>query len=138
MPGRALIVRLMHVGHLVRLPPPAQVGPPPAPLMVLMRTALERAMSHLKAETWDVQTYAQAGTTLDSITQLEKGKSAAVPSSDMEVDGMDSSIDVRWIETTKENEKKEYARLDVELRGYLSNLIKESIRVRLNLPRGIS
>lgn len=122
----------MHVGNLVRLPPTPLVGPPPQPLLTLIRTALERAIIHLKAETWDVQTYAEAGIIIDTINQLQKGKSAstsASASTEMEVDGLESVLDVKWIESTKENEKKEYARLDVELRGYLSNLIKESIRV---------
>ena len=37
--------------------------------------------------------------------------------------------DMEWVEEARENERREAARLDVELRGYMSNLIKESIRV---------
>ena len=37
--------------------------------------------------------------------------------------------DIDWVEETRENERREAARLDVELRGYMSNLMKESIRV---------
>jgi COP9 signalosome complex subunit 1 len=37
--------------------------------------------------------------------------------------------DNEWIEEAGETERKENSRLDVELRGYMSNLIKESIRV---------
>jgi COP9 signalosome complex subunit 1 len=37
--------------------------------------------------------------------------------------------DMEWVEDARENERRESARLDVELRGYMSNLIKESIRV---------
>lgn len=38
-------------------------------------------------------------------------------------------IDVEWVESVREQERKETGKLDVELRGYMSNLIKESIRV---------
>jgi COP9 signalosome complex subunit 1 len=34
-----------------------------------------------------------------------------------------------WVESARDAERKEGSRLDVELRGYMSNLIKESIRV---------
>jgi hypothetical protein len=34
-----------------------------------------------------------------------------------------------WYETAEEQLRKESTRLDVELKGYMSNLIKESIRV---------
>jgi hypothetical protein len=34
-----------------------------------------------------------------------------------------------WVEAVREKERKEGGRLDVELRGYSNNLIKESIRV---------
>lgn len=37
--------------------------------------------------------------------------------------------DMEWVDEVRENERKEAGRLDVELRGYMSNLIKESIRV---------
>lgn len=37
--------------------------------------------------------------------------------------------DERWITETRDTVAKEVSRLDVELRGYMSNLIKESIRV---------
>ena len=38
--------------------------------------------------------------------------------------------DMDWVEEAMENQQRETSRLDVELRGYLSNLIKESIRDR--------
>lgn len=38
-------------------------------------------------------------------------------------------IDMDWVESARDAERKEGSRLDVELRGYMSNLIKESIRV---------
>lgn len=42
-----------------------------------------------------------------------------------------SEIDMEWIEEAKEAERKEASKLDVDLRNYMSNLIKESIRVSL-------
>jgi COP9 signalosome complex subunit 1 len=38
-------------------------------------------------------------------------------------------VDVDWIESVRESERKEMSRLDTELKGYSSNLIKESMRV---------
>lgn len=38
-------------------------------------------------------------------------------------------LDMTWISAAKDAEKHELARLDTELKGYTSNLIKESIRV---------
>jgi hypothetical protein len=54
----------------------------------------------------------------------------------MEVEGAegkeeDGYADMEWVEEVREMERKESGRLDVELRGYMSNLIKESIRVSL-------
>lgn len=46
--------------------------------------------------------------------------------------------DFEWIEEAQEAERKENARLDVELRGYMSNLIKESIRVSKSLAPPLS
>ncbi|KAK1923869.1 putative cop9 signalosome complex subunit 1 [Papiliotrema laurentii] len=128
--GRALIVRLMHIATLVRLPLPANAPPPPPPLLQLMRSALERVTALLKESTWDVQTYTQAITLLDAIDSIERRSQAG-----MDVDtpsggaGTGSGADMDWVETARENEKKESAKLDVELRGYMSNLIKESIRL---------
>lgn len=41
-----------------------------------------------------------------------------------------------WYETAEEQLRKESTRLDVELKGYMSNLIKESIRVRMKCRSG--
>lgn len=38
-------------------------------------------------------------------------------------------VDIDWIEGVREAERKEMSRLDTELKGYSSNLIKESMRV---------
>ncbi|WWD20026.1 hypothetical protein CI109_104499 [Kwoniella shandongensis] len=44
--------------------------------------------------------------------------------------GEDEGVpDIRWVESVREQDRKEATRLDVELRGYMSNLIKESIRL---------
>lgn len=45
----------------------------------------------------------------------------------------DGFPDERWINETRDTVAKEVSRLDVELRGYMSNLIKESIRVSCHL-----
>ena len=44
-------------------------------------------------------------------------------------DELHGGPDVEWMEETADNVRREGGRLDVELRGYMSNLIKESIRV---------
>lgn len=44
-------------------------------------------------------------------------------------DESDGVPDWDWVYEARENEKKENGRLMVELTGYMSNLIKESIRV---------
>jgi COP9 signalosome complex subunit 1 len=41
----------------------------------------------------------------------------------------DGVIDFAWVKRVKEEEKREVTKMDVDLRGYMSNLIKESIRV---------
>jgi hypothetical protein len=46
-----------------------------------------------------------------------------------EVAAARGDVDVAWVDSVRELERKEGGKLEVELRGYMSNLIKESIRV---------
>ena len=41
----------------------------------------------------------------------------------------DGKADTAWIARVKEEEKREMTKTEIDLRGYMSNLIKESIRV---------
>ena len=43
--------------------------------------------------------------------------------------------DMIWMDTVKKQTKVETDKLEMELKGYKNNLIKESIRVSLPLPR---
>ena len=119
----------MHIGTLVRLPLGTASPLPPPALTSLMREALTRVVTLLKDSTWDTNTYTQAMTFLDALATVEKRRSG------MDVDGKTSSAaesemaDINWVDKSTDSEKRELAKLDVELRGYMSNLIKESIRV---------
>lgn len=105
---------------------------------------------NLKKDTWDHQTYLQAVAQIDATLRKSasdgmageamdvedagrgqrKGAIESTGDSMMTQQGEEQGIpDMVWVEETTEVERKEGTRLDVELRGYLSNLIKESIRV---------
>jgi len=43
----------------------------------------------------------------------------------------DGKADTAWIAKVKEEEKREMTKTEIDLRGYMSNLIKESIRVSI-------
>jgi COP9 signalosome complex subunit 1 len=45
----------------------------------------------------------------------------------------DGKADMAWISRVKEEEKREMTKTEIDLRGYMSNLIKESIRVSASL-----
>ncbi|WVR08336.1 hypothetical protein IAU60_005389 [Kwoniella sp. DSM 27419] len=153
--GRALITRLSHIPNIL-LSPNAR---PTAQTLDLARTALSRLIPLLKSETWDHPSYLRAihqahivSTSSISASDSRRGSGSAAASasvaeltvdeSKMDVDSvghragpagarseMDGMPDMDWVESVRENERKENSRLDVELRGYLSNLIKESIRL---------
>ena len=141
--GRALITRLMHVPKVILVKPTTS----DPKLLSFARTALLRAIPHIKT-TWDHGLYlraiAQINETLGRPGQVNKPASIDGSNSDddMEEDEpMADSVgdlvgdeaegvpDRAWVERVKGEEKKEVSKTDVELRGYMSNLIKESIRV---------
>jgi len=41
----------------------------------------------------------------------------------------EGKADMAWVHRVKDEEKKEMTKTEIDLRGYMSNLIKESIRV---------
>ena len=47
----------------------------------------------------------------------------------VDVEEADGKADSAWIARVKEEEKREMTKTEIDLRGYMSNLIKESIRV---------
>lgn len=122
-------------------------------MLEFARTALIRAIPHIK-KTWDhslyLRTIAQINETLGRPGQINKlaisddtNESGAEEAEEEEDEPMADSIgdltgdeaegvpDRAWVQRVKEEEKKEVTKTDVELRGYMSNLIKESIRVSL-------
>jgi COP9 signalosome complex subunit 1 len=112
-PDRALITRLLHISTLLPTSSPHATH--------FSLAALRRAIPHIK-KTWDHALYLRV---IHQITLLLHPD----PTSSSGGKEEDGSPDFDWIEDVKELERKEGGRLDVELRGYMSNLIKESIRV---------
>lgn len=135
---RALITRLLHIPRLVLASPPAHPQS-----IALAKAALIRLLPLVKA-TWDLSTYTRVVSWLDQTAHPEKlgNVSLAVGDEMMDFDAPPSArgsekegvADHAWVERVREDEKKEAASLDVELQGYLSNLIKESIRVSCLTP----
>lgn len=137
--GRALITRLLHIPKIL-LSRPATTDPN---LLLFARTALLRAIPHIK-QTWDYNLYYRVMSQINETLGKSSGK---IPMKDSDsADGeedepmadsvgdlrgneAEGELDMVWVSSVKEEEKKEVTRTDVELRGYMSNLIKESIRV---------
>ena len=125
--GRALITRYQHMMHITSTQPRS------SPLAQLACLAVYKL---LKDQTWDHQSYLAVMARLDQLAAAERKTAMeveVVASTDAGWDGIRGEImgvpDMEWVEEVMEKERKETARLDVELRGYMSNLIKESIRV---------
>ncbi|CAD6589248.1 MAG: hypothetical protein TREMPRED_005305, partial [Tremellales sp. Tagirdzhanova-0007] len=118
---RALITRLLHIPDLILNP---TFSPTPKAL-ALARAALLRLLPHIRASTWDHGLYLRAVALLDSL--LHPGKVGRDAESMDGVKGREETgvPDMDWVEEAMENQQRETSRLDVELRGYLSNLIKE-------------
>nr|KIR47016.1 COP9 signalosome complex subunit 1 [Cryptococcus bacillisporus CA1280] len=140
--GRALITRYTHLVNTC-------VAYPSPPASELAKTALLKLIPLVKSSTWDINTYLWAVSVLFTI--VHPGQTWKV-SEEMEMDkeeddeggitkitsrGIppgegkeeDGFPDERWITETRDTVAKEVSRLDVELRSYMSNLIKESIRL---------
>lgn len=123
------------IGRLSYIPTLIFSTPSQSPTtLALARTALLRLIPLLRG-TLDVGLYNTALAYLARISAESTGAGARDDSmgadeasavSGKEAEGIP---DNEWIEEAGETERKENSRLDVELRGYMSNLIKESIRV---------
>jgi len=98
---------------------------PPA-LFAAAKETLRRALDIIKTRTLDKEAYARATTQLDLIEGLEAGNTMMNEGS-VGLNGPNADMD--WVERVEEEGKREAGKLDVELKGYMSNLIKESIRV---------
>lgn len=108
--GRRKIQRLMFIGRSC-----------PALAVEAFRLAAEA----IKADTMDVGLYEEAVT----------GYQAALDRGLQDTDGNKLQRDDEWISNTRRAAQKESDKLEVELKSYQSNLIKESIRVRLSESR---
>ncbi|RSH93652.1 hypothetical protein EHS25_006298 [Saitozyma podzolica] len=127
--GLALIGRLSYIPTLIFSTPSQSPT-----TLALARAALLRLIPLLRG-TLDVGLYNTALAYLARISAESTGAGARDDSmgadeasavSGKEAEGIP---DNEWIEEAGETERKENSRLDVELRGYMSNLIKESIRL---------
>ncbi|KAK8849405.1 hypothetical protein IAR55_004737 [Kwoniella newhampshirensis] len=129
--GRALITRLSHIPSLLL----SSTSQPTPQTLLLARTALVRLVPHIRS-TLDHELYLR---TINQIYETlhptrRASKSASDPSSGA-ADGGGGGVaegglmDLDWVENARGQDRKEGTRLDVELRGYMSNLIKESIRL---------
>lgn len=60
---------------------------------------------------------------------MEEDEPMADSVGDLVGDEAEGVPDRAWVDEVRREEKQEMTKTDVELRGYMSNLIKESIRV---------
>ena len=125
----------MHIGQLIRVPSSPSLRPVPQPLLSLMTTALRRLIKVLKETSMDHKSYLEAESILDAILHPSSDQSMDMDAAGGDQDGVPDMV---WVESTVQNEKKQTTTLDVELRGYTSNLIKESIRVSTTMSPLIS
>ncbi|ORY35037.1 putative cop9 signalosome complex subunit 1 [Naematelia encephala] len=132
--GRALITRLLHAPTVI-LQSKTIPSDPSHPALVLARQALIRAIHLIKTYTWDWQTYVRACFLLRRSLD-PTGAHPVAEGADETWEGQPGVLneregwpDTEWVNQTRDMAKKEDGRLDVELRGYMSNLIKESIRL---------
>lgn len=104
---------------------------PSAKALAFARAAALQAIPVLKAETWDVALYGRL------CRQIDATLTGGAYDDGMEVDDehvrsgpeAEGGRDTAWVMQATAAAKAEHQRLSVELNGYLSNLIKESIRV---------
>jgi len=95
-------------------------------LLTAYKTSLRRSIKVIKTQSLDKEAYIRAITQLDILEAYEDGKSI-ISDEKMGING--PNADTAWVERVEEEGKREAGKLDVELKGYMSNLIKESIRV---------
>lgn len=108
--------------------------------LLLARDALDKIIPLVK-ETWDTHLYANTCTALvdppirpkrtkGEDVDMDAPVSTSMPEGPKTAEGQ-GHMDIEWIESVREKERGEMGRLDTELKGYSSNLIKESMRVSL-------
>lgn len=117
--GRILITRLNHIAQLC----PTVAGP-----------ALTLALETTKQETLDVALYEALFFNYKTfINNLQTGEIRDEIASKWlaDLNGKEVNLDRDWMEKTKREARMTLDRLEVELKGYTTNLIKESIRVSL-------
>ena len=119
-PGRALITRLSHVPNLVS----ASSSKAEPTAIAFAHAALLRLLPHIRG-TWDHALYLRSISGIRTALHPDK-TGEDEPMGGREEEGVP---DMEWLEVAQEHERREAARLDVELKGYISNLIQESIRV---------
>jgi COP9 signalosome complex subunit 1 len=119
--GRALITRLLFITSLIDPNKPCTARR-------LGRTAAVLVIPLLK-ETWDIENYTHA------VAYVARcGPEGAAEGECTEA--KTGTPDQVWVDETTPTARLENSRLAVELNGYMSNLIKESIRVRTCLQIG--
>ncbi|KAK4689314.1 COP9 signalosome complex subunit 1, partial [Tremellales sp. Uapishka_1] len=136
--GRSLITRLMHIPHTLL----NSAARPTPQSRQLAATALLRLIPLIKTTSWDTSTYLQAVRYLDYALHPEQHLSKKEDET-MEAGSETEGVpDHDWVEEMKQLERQENGKLTVELTSYMSNLIKESIRltfmalVQLNIKCG--
>jgi COP9 signalosome complex subunit 1 len=130
---------LTHLSTLIRIPPPSNTGTgpeaisasssssqPPKALLAIYKDSLRRAIETIKTQSLDKEAYIRAVVQLDLLENYEAGNSTI---NDEKIGLNGPNADTAWVERVEEEGKREAGKLDVELKGYMSNLIKESIRV---------
>lgn len=121
--GRNKITRLLHIARSS----PSLAGP-----------ALTLALSAIKALTLDTRLYEDAyyqyRTLIDAVEKGEETDPQAKAWYEQQRgQGSFAPFDRAWFEKAKQEAHSGQDRLEIELKGYLTNLIKESIRVRRRL-----
>lgn len=98
--------------------------------------ALALALATLKSSTLDTALYESTHAPFEKgLAQLARGESAeeavrAWYESWTKAGAVEGTIDLGWLDQTSREARSGVERLEVELKGYTTNLIKESIRVR--------
>jgi len=99
---------------------------PPPSLLSAVRESLRRSIETIKTQSLDKEAYSRALVQLDLLEGFEAGNTFQNESA-IGLNG--PNVDAEWVERVEEEGRREAGKLDVELKGYMSNLIKESIRV---------
>jgi COP9 signalosome complex subunit 1 len=117
------LLRLHHLAQLILSSPSTSTIP-------LARDALKRLIPLIK-ETWDVNMYVSVSNTLADPPIAKRATGDVDMDDTAKTSEGQGRVDIDWIDSVRESERKEMGKLDTELKGYSSNLIKESMRVCL-------